>query len=462
MADDQNMLDGLSTMLGGPVDKLQGKDMPFPGGAKGKPLAQKALDDGFVEQIMREVVTGKGAKAKVKHVAAGFRLSELGYRYVAEAQSPKRALEAVLPVLESIDHKLDPEALERRYDQHAKEAADRCLIRFEQGFAALQKTIADAIGTLKADLEADKPEGGQDPYIRPVIEFVQRIGANINLAPAPILPPPIIPASAGPVEKTEPRPKPAPAPKTQAGGSSHFTSEGVHGGPGIIIHAGETIVANKDVIVKSVVDEETLRKAIRDAYEELCLYVEFQDRLVAIPQLYLELQKFMPGVELQEFHEELEDMRKAEMLHLHVLNEVREARNPGVGDHHRRPADLFRDHAVKDRLTRVRVADCYYEVRPCSSTGPSRPELLRARVLADLKVRMARHGNDTPFRHRVATDSADGIVDVPEIHSRTRDAILRSIGSVRETGRSGVILIAGAAGSGKTHLLKQLQSRGVP
>ena len=138
---------------------------------------------------MREVVTGKGAKAKVKRVAAGFRLSELGYRYVAEAQSPKRALEAVLPVLESIDHKLDPEALERRYEQHAKEAADRCIVRIEHGLAGMHKTFADAIATFKDELASAKPEGAQDPYIRPVIEFVQRVGANINLAPAPVLPP---------------------------------------------------------------------------------------------------------------------------------------------------------------------------------------------------------------------------------------------------------------------------------
>ncbi len=61
-----------------------------------------------------------------------------------------------------------------------------------------------------------------------------------------------------------------------------------------------------------------------------------------------------------------------------------------------------------------------------------------------------------PFTHNRVTQAEDLPADVPTIHEREFRAITRYVGEVRETGRTAGILLTGAAGVGKSHLLARL------
>jgi hypothetical protein len=67
---------------------------------------------------------------------------------------------------------------------------------------------------------------------------------------------------------------------------------------------------------------ELVRTALRQAYDELCLYVEFRDKLVEIPRLYHETVRRLPGLSVEWFHRELEALSNERKVELHKLNEV--------------------------------------------------------------------------------------------------------------------------------------------
>jgi hypothetical protein len=91
------------------------------------------------------------------------------------------------------------------------------------------------------------------------------------------------------------------------------------------------------------------------------------------------------------------------------------------------------------------------------------PELQRVEVLQAFKRRMPQSGvaeNVSPFDDRVTT--AHGNIagsDLPEIHSEVRQRIKQIIEVVRNgEKKSQVVLLAGDAGTGKTHLLRTFQA----
>ncbi len=64
-----------------------------------------------------------------------------------------------------------------------------------------------------------------------------------------------------------------------------------------------------------------------------------------------------------------------------------------------------------------------------------------------------------PFRHKIVTNPWDNEdCDVPEINARPFDACMDAYEDVRQTRRSGSVLLHGEAGSGKTHLLRKLRA----
>jgi hypothetical protein len=64
-----------------------------------------------------------------------------------------------------------------------------------------------------------------------------------------------------------------------------------------------------------------------------------------------------------------------------------------------------------------------------------------------------------PFRETIVSDPWGAPVDVSEIHADVFEECLRGLEHVRRFGQSAALLIHGAAGSGKTHLLSRLRSR---
>lgn len=78
-------------------------------------------------------------------------------------------------------------------------------------------------------------------------------------------------------------------------------------------------------------------------------------------------------------------------------------------------------------------------------------------LLREFKLRMLRPGGEnlSPFSERVATYREDTTrVDVGDIHASVRQSILDQIHAVQQQRRSQIVLLAGRAGAGKTHLLR--------
>ncbi len=71
-----------------------------------------------------------------------------------------------------------------------------------------------------------------------------------------------------------------------------------------------------------------LRTVLKQAYDDLCEFVEFRDKLVELPRLYREATKRMPGLTPEVFQAELWEMGKERVLELHVINEERSAAHP--------------------------------------------------------------------------------------------------------------------------------------
>src|SRR5262249_42797839 len=82
----------------------------------------------------------------------------------------------------------------------------------------------------------------------------------------------------------------------------------------------------------AVVAPPTLVNALREAYDNLCLLVEYKgDRLVDLPRLYHETKKQVPALTVKDYHDELARLWRERAVELHVLNEVRRASEPQLG-----------------------------------------------------------------------------------------------------------------------------------
>lgn len=73
---------------------------------------------------------------------------------------------------------------------------------------------------------------------------------------------------------------------------------------------------------------ERIRIGLKAAYDELCLDVEFQDKVVEIRRLYHETLKNLPGLGVEQFHRELKHLQHSRIVELQALNEVQKAKEP--------------------------------------------------------------------------------------------------------------------------------------
>jgi hypothetical protein len=78
----------------------------------------------------------------------------------------------------------------------------------------------------------------------------------------------------------------------------------------------------------------SLRTVLRDAYDKLRCFREFQDGLVEIPRLYHEARRAIPNLSVAAFHQELQALWSRREVQLHVLNEVQSASEPDKGIRH--------------------------------------------------------------------------------------------------------------------------------
>jgi hypothetical protein len=78
---------------------------------------------------------------------------------------------------------------------------------------------------------------------------------------------------------------------------------------------------------------EQIRTALKTAYDELCLDIEFQDKVVEVRRLYHEAVRNLPGLSVEQFHQELEHLQHTRALELQALNEVQRAKEPELALH---------------------------------------------------------------------------------------------------------------------------------
>jgi hypothetical protein len=74
-----------------------------------------------------------------------------------------------------------------------------------------------------------------------------------------------------------------------------------------------------------------LRAALREAYDHLCLFDEFRDRLVELPRLFHEAARRYPALGVEAFHRELDALSREWRVELHKINEVHLATEPHLG-----------------------------------------------------------------------------------------------------------------------------------
>lgn len=93
---------------------------------------------------------------------------------------------------------------------------------------------------------------------------------------------------------------------------------------------------------------------------------------------------------------------------------------------------------------------------------PADPGLPRLELLREFKRKMPRadlSGNVSPFDAQVSTALGNADADVPEMHAEVRQHIRETVTLVRDGKKqSQVVLLSGAAGVGKTHLLRTFRT----
>jgi hypothetical protein len=270
-ADDDALLAGLRAALAGPRP-VSGKGGLFPATAMGRGLAQAAVDRGYLVTGTESVPPARGKGAPKPVVVA--ELTEAGRRHVLGADSPRAVLESLLGAVNSLASPTPPPVGDPRPELERATAA--CVRAIEDGFARLQKSVEAALARLDQAVVKALPAGPPiDP--RPVLAAIR--SALDRIAPA----------------------TPGPAPAGAPGPRSPETHDPPAGLP------------------------DRVRAALREAYDELCLYVEFRDRLVELPRLYHEAARRLPGLTPARFHRELEALSAERRVELHKLNEVHRA-----------------------------------------------------------------------------------------------------------------------------------------
>ncbi len=118
---------------------IVGKDGLFPGGAKGKELYELAVSSGYLRVSEEKVKSG----ARSKKVFKGLIL-EQGIQKVIQTDSPKAALEAMLPALQSLGKRPPPPDIEA-FRQELNRATKTCLDAMTSAFSKLEFDVLKTI-----------------------------------------------------------------------------------------------------------------------------------------------------------------------------------------------------------------------------------------------------------------------------------------------------------------------------
>jgi hypothetical protein len=202
-------------------------------------------------------------------------LTEKGRQHVLDADSPKAVLEALLPAVHALAVGPAPGQKADGPRPELEKATQACVKAVEGAFAKLQKALEAAFARLEQAVAKATPAPPVGPPLdpAPVLAALQAALARVAT-----------PARAGVSPAAQPS-LPAAEPCT-------------------------------------IVSAEQLRAALRSAYDHLCLFHEFRDKLVEIPRLYHEAAELLPGLSAQRFRRELEALSAERQVELHKLNEA--------------------------------------------------------------------------------------------------------------------------------------------
>jgi hypothetical protein len=158
---------------------LNGTGGLFQGGAKGTELAATALAEGLLTLKEERVKSGKGWKTLKSGV-----LTDKGIRRVVEADSPKAALEALLPPLQALGKQPDPPNPDTFRTELSK-AAGECVSAIKEAFGKLEGDVLKALSQSR-------------PVVDPAV-VLNALRHALERVKAPVLPSlPSAPAGPGP------------------------------------------------------------------------------------------------------------------------------------------------------------------------------------------------------------------------------------------------------------------------
>lgn len=268
-SDAPELLIGLRRALAG-AQQLQGEadTAIFPRGKKGKALSRQAVERGW---LATSVERRQGPKRTVA-VELG-KLTEAGLRYIEEADSPKAVLEALSPAVQELVRAHHEQA--SLLQSELARASEMCVASIREAFAHMERTILSAVAS------QTRPAVDGATLLAAVSRVVERLASQRDRATESEL-------RAAEETAATPRP-PSSAGRNRAG---------------------------------------VLRAALRESYDELCLYEEFRDGFVEIPRLYHEARTRIPDLTVRQFHAAIEALSRDGTVELHKLNEVAKAKEP--------------------------------------------------------------------------------------------------------------------------------------
>jgi hypothetical protein len=280
------------------VQTLGGRDVPAASAVfKGlKEVLDQAKDAKYVEQAKTAVPattkTGKSSKKKVDVL----NLTEEGRRFLQQAGSPEVAAAQAAGALIALRQGLEAERAALREQVTAALAAKGKgkEDKLSQEVSRLAKVVEGIQSKLQKLEEAVRGQEGESPLAR-IDHGFEALRARLDqlLAglPAPSAAP--RPEAARPREAgTPPRepPRLAEVPSATMGEEAR----------------------------------PSLRSVLRNAYETLCCFREFEDGVVNLPRLYQEARQALPDLTTETFRREIASLWDKREVELHILNEVRE------------------------------------------------------------------------------------------------------------------------------------------
>jgi hypothetical protein len=169
---------------------LTGPGGAFPVGVKGKALANSAIDQGYLTSKKEKVKTGSRSKT-VEYAL----ITEKGMIHVATADSPKAALEALVPAVQSLGKQPDapnPQAFRAELAQ----ATESCMNAIRTSFEKLEGQVLKALtphfarfeGELSQALPVSSPVVDSGSVLRALQHALDRVKSPDLHAAAPAHP----------------------------------------------------------------------------------------------------------------------------------------------------------------------------------------------------------------------------------------------------------------------------------